>query len=91
MHFVDLTHFLSGAIMLGSFVVAMFFWRFQAQTRDRFFGFFAVAFCLLGIERLVIEFLLEDNPRSFVYLIRLAAFLLILYAVLDKNRHERRP
>jgi len=85
----QLGHFLAGAVTLASLVLALFFWRFQSQTRDRFFGFFAAAFLLMAVERLVIEFLPEDNPRSLVYLIRLASFLLILYAILDKNRKER--
>ena len=89
MEFEALKHFLSGANMLASLVVALFFWRFLRQTRDRFFGYFAVAFLLMAMERLVIEFLPEDNPRSLVYLIRLAAFLLILYAILEKNRQQR--
>ncbi|HWD17847.1 MAG TPA: DUF5985 family protein [Verrucomicrobiae bacterium] len=90
MNIITWKHFLSGAVMIASLVVAMFFWRFRSQTRDRFFGFFAVAFLLMAVERIAIEFVPEENPQSLVYVIRLAAFLLIVYAILDKNRHERK-
>jgi hypothetical protein len=79
--------FLSGAIALASMVTAMLFWECRTRTRERLFGFFAVAFLLMGIERICTEFI-SDNPDSVFYLIRLFAFLLILYAILDKNRTE---
>ena len=79
--------FLSGAIALASLVVAMLFWQCRTRTRERLFGFFAAAFLLMGIERVCTEFV-SANPNSLLYLIRLFAFLLILYAILDKNRSE---
>ena len=81
--------FLSGAIMLASIVISMFFWRFRKTSGDRLFGFFAIAFLLLGLERVGAEFN-SANPRSLLYLIRLMAFVLILYAILDKNRAEKK-
>jgi hypothetical protein len=81
--------FLAGAIMLASVVIAMFFWRFKKTTGDRLFGFFAIAFLLLGLERVGAEFV-SPNPRSLLYLLRLLAFVLILYAILDKNRTEKK-
>lgn len=80
-----LEQFFAGAIMLASIVIAMQFWQCRNRTRDRLFGFFAVAFLLLGLERVSIEFL-PDNPRSMLYVFRLLAFVLIVYAILDKNR-----
>lgn len=79
--------FLSGAIALAAVVIAMLFWECRTKTRERLFGFFAVAFFLLGVERVCTEFI-SANPNSTLYLIRLFAFLLILYAILDKNRSE---
>jgi hypothetical protein len=81
--------FLAGAITLASLVIAMLFWECRQKTRDRLFGYFAVAFVLLGLERVGEEF--SSNPHSIVYLIRLLAFVLILFAILDKNRSERKP
>lgn len=80
-------HFLSGAIMMSCFVAGLFFARFFRSTRDRFFGLFAVAFALLGAERIPLLFQKTPNETHFsVYLIRLVAFLIIIYAVYDKNR-----
>ncbi|HEY3853228.1 MAG TPA: DUF5985 family protein [Verrucomicrobiae bacterium] len=80
-------HFLSGAIVIAAAVIAAFFWRFRRETRDPLFGCFAVAFLLLGVERVCIEFL-TLGPRSLVFMIRLAAFLLILFAITNKNRND---
>jgi Family of unknown function (DUF5985) len=50
-------------------------------------GRFAVAFWILGVQRgaLVIDRTLVEAHTSF-YLVRLFAFLLILVAIVDKNR-----
>ncbi|HZR21204.1 MAG TPA: DUF5985 family protein [Verrucomicrobiae bacterium] len=76
---------LAGAIMAVAWAILVFFLRFWRKTGDRLFVFFAAAFLLLGIERIIIVVLSSDH-RSFGYLIRLFAFLLILFAILDKNR-----
>jgi zinc transporter ZupT len=82
--------FLSGAITVAAWVIAFFFLRFQKNTRDRLFGFFAAAFFLLGVERVVVELSATETPVH-VYLIRLVAFLLILAGILDKNRKDKKP
>ena len=79
--------FLSGAIVMAAWVIALYFARFLKATGDRLFGFFAAAFVLLGVERIATEFMpgrLEAN----VYLVRLCAFLLILLGIWDKNRKK---
>ncbi|HLI97120.1 MAG TPA: DUF5985 family protein [Candidatus Baltobacteraceae bacterium] len=79
--------FLSGALMTAFFVAAVFFWRFWRRTSDRFFLMFAGAWVLLGVERLVLGIMNQPeqlNPG--IYFIRLAAFLLIIIAIIDKNR-----
>lgn len=72
---------------MASFGVAACFARFWRQTTDRLFGFFAVAFTLLGTNTLLLAAI---NPahesRHLVYLLRLAAFLVIIIGVIDKNR-----
>ena len=83
--------FLSGAITLGFLVAGLFFLRFWRQTRDRLFLAFAFAFVLLGIGQAVQA--LADIPqedRSFIFLFRLAAFVLIIAAIVSKNRPARR-
>jgi hypothetical protein len=76
--------FFNGAILLNCWAVSLFFYRFWRRTHDPLFGFFAAAFSLLGAERLGMFFFSELQPL--VYCIRLAAFLLIIYAIINKNR-----
>lgn len=79
--------FLLGVIVTASLTAAGFFWRFYRQTRDSLFLAFAAAFAIEGINRMA--FLLLDNPREgspIIYLVRLVAFLLLLGAIIAKNR-----
>jgi hypothetical protein len=79
--------FLTGCLMFAFFIAAAFFWRFWRRTGDRFFLIFTGAWLLLGVERLVLGVLNQPeqlNPG--IYFIRLAAFLLIIIAIVDKNR-----
>jgi hypothetical protein len=79
--------FLSGAVMLGAAAVGLIFLRSWIRTRDRLFAMFALAFWLLAAERwLLLLVPPEAEMRSFVYLVRLAAFVVIVLAVVDKNR-----
>lgn len=79
---------LSGAILLGYWAIGVFFSRFWRNSGDRFFGFFALAFWLLAIERLLLILInLDYEMRPYIYTVRLVAFLFILFAILDKNRH----
>ena len=82
-----LLDFLSGAVTFGFLACALFFLRFWRRTRDFLFQAFAIAFLLLGIVQALLA--LGDIPveeRSWVYAIRLVAFLLILFAIVRKNR-----
>ncbi|MEO5566909.1 MAG: DUF5985 family protein [Gemmatimonadaceae bacterium] len=83
--------FLSGMLATGYLVAAGFFFRFWKQTRDRFFAFFSLAFGLMALQRalLVDEFALVEN-KTWAYGLRLLAFLVIVYAIVAKNR-ERKP
>lgn len=79
--------FLAGIATCGSWGIAAFFYRFWSDTRDRFFGFFATAFLILSINWLLVAVLHPSTERRpFFYLLRLAAFGLIILAVVDKNR-----
>jgi hypothetical protein len=84
---MTLYDFLSGAVAFGFLVVGLFFLRFWNRTRDSLFLWFALAFWLLGMGQAILA--LADIPaeeRSSVYLIRLLAFSLILFAIFRKNR-----
>lgn len=78
---------LSGGLTAGFLVVALHFARFWKQSGDRLFLYFGAAFVLLGVNALALGLTTpEGELRLVVYGLRLAAFLLILYAIYDKNR-----
>lgn len=79
--------FMAGLLVMGYGVAALFFLRFRRETGERLFAFFAAAFALLALQRL----LLAIGPmgridETWYYVIRLLAFALILIAIADKNR-----
>lgn len=82
-----LIDFLSGAVTMGFILAGLFFLRFWRKTGDSLFVAFALAFWLLGIGQALLSF--TDIPveeRSWLYLLRLAAFSLILVSIWRKNR-----
>lgn len=85
-----LSSVVSGMLVMGYFIAGLFFLRFWRETRDRLFGIFAGAFWLLGVQRFLLV-LLEHTSRDDVWLygLRLLAFVLILAAIIDKNRDTR--
>jgi uncharacterized membrane protein HdeD (DUF308 family) len=83
--------FLSGVIFAGSLTAALFFLRFWRQTADRLFAIFSLAFTLFAVNRLLLAILDESNEaRTWVYVMRLVSFVLIIAAVADKNRARTR-
>ncbi|MFY2558676.1 DUF5985 family protein [Corallococcus terminator] len=82
---------LNGAMAMGWLACALFFLRFWKQSHERLFAFFAVSFGLLGVNS-AISALMDslDERRYYLYVARLVAFLIILYAIWDKNRAGRR-
>ena len=78
---------LAGGIMVSAWAISVFFMRFWRKTGDRLFVLFAIAFFLLGVERVVIVPLPAKHQFA-AYLIRLCAFLLIILAVWQKNRRN---
>jgi hypothetical protein len=81
-----IAQFLSGGVTIGCLAIGFFFYQFWKATRDKFFAAFAAAFWLLAVERIV---LIATAPmhewEPYVYLIRFAAFLMILGAIISKN------
>ena len=80
---------LVGAIAVASLVAGLFFLRFWRHTRDRFFLFFAIAFLIEGLHRLVIFEVVGPEASPLHYLPRLVAYGLILIAIVDKNRKSK--
>jgi peptidoglycan/LPS O-acetylase OafA/YrhL len=88
---MTLYFFVSGMLTAGFLAAALFFLRFWRRTRDPLFMSFSGAFALLAIGQAVLALSgLQGEARSWIYLIRLAAFLMILGAIYRKNR-ERTP
>lgn len=78
---------ISGALMMACLVAAVFFFRFWKKSSDRLFLIFSFAFGLLAVERLVLGYVgVKNEPQPAIYFIRLSAFILILIAIIDKNR-----
>jgi hypothetical protein len=84
---MTLYDFLSGAVAFGFLICALFFLRFWRRTRDALFMAFALAFVLLGLGQSVLALAnIPTEERGAVYLIRLTAFALIIFAIVRKNR-----
>ncbi|HEY2323663.1 MAG TPA: DUF5985 family protein [Thermoanaerobaculia bacterium] len=79
--------FLSGVLTLGYAVAALYFLRFWRESRDPLFGWFAAAFALLACQRLILVTMREND---ILYVVRLAAFVMILVAIVQKNRSPQR-
>jgi uncharacterized protein DUF5985 len=82
--------FLLGSTVMSAAVAALFFLRFFVRTRDRLFLMFAAAFALLAIGWIAQAISGRSEAHPELYLIRLAAFVLIIIAIVDKNRAARR-
>ena len=78
--------FMLGAIVACCAVAGIFFLRFWRKTRDRLFGLFSLAFWVLAGNWAALAFTRADEVRTWLYAIRLVAFLVILFAIIDKNR-----
>lgn len=79
-------NFFSGAIAMGFAVAALFFLRFWRRTKDGLFLAFAAAFLLMALNQALTSLLgLPQEERSWIYLLRLAAFSLLIIAILRKN------
>ena len=79
--------FLSGAITMGFLVAGLLFLRFWRRTREPLFASFAAAFWLLGLAQALLALSgIPDEERSWLYLVRLVAFAIILASVWRANR-----
>lgn len=86
--------FLSGILVLGLIACGIFFFKYWLATRDRLFVCFSLAFWLLALQRILLVALHVrlgvdvDEKAILYYSIRCAAFLLILFAIVDKGRRQ---
>lgn len=85
------TGFLLGVIVIGSLAAALFFLKFWRRTGDLLFLAFAASFLIEGLNRTRLLFM--DHPgegSAGIYLVRLLAYVIILAAILYKNRRGER-
>jgi hypothetical protein len=79
--------FILGAVAALAVVASLFFLRFWRRTGDGLFLAFAIAFALEALNRTVLATTGQTNEGLPVaYLIRLAAYLVILGGIVLKNR-----
>lgn len=77
----------NGAVIMGHVIAALFFLKFWRRTGDRLFLAFAAAFLLMGMVPLLTNLMaVPREEQSPFYLLRLAAFLLIICAIVGKSR-----
>ena len=71
------TQFLLGFVVMGSVVAGLFI--------------FALAFWILALNWALLALInpMGEAKRSLFYVLRLVAFILIIYAIIDKNRTSR--
>lgn len=82
-----LNDFLGGAIVMGFAVAALLFLKFWRRTREGLFLAFAGSFLLLALTQAMLTLgMFYTEERSWLYLVRLAAFLLIIFAFWWQNR-----
>ena len=86
-----ITQFLLGLVVLGTVVAGLFFLRFWRKTRDRLFMIFALAFWILSLNWTLLALTSPEDEakRAMFSILRLVAFILIIYAIIDKNRTSR--
>lgn len=82
--------FLSGAVVMGFAFAGLFFLKFWKRTHDSLFLAFTLAFWLLGLAQGLLSFSnVPVEERTWLYLLRLAAFVVILVAIWRKNVRAR--
>jgi hypothetical protein len=76
---------------MGYLVAALFFLKYWRRVGDRLFLTFAAAFTLLALNQAIPTLLqTPDNGRAGFFLLRLAAFGLIIWGLM-RNHLRRKP
>ena len=83
--------FLWGALTMSCVVIALYFLRYWRTSGDRLFVFFGVAFAVMALNWVSLAIVDPTvEGRHYVYFFRLAALLLIIVGIVDKNRRGGR-
>ena len=91
---MNVAFFLSGMSAATFLFAGVFFLKFWRSSSDKFFLYFSIACWMLSIERVALvvadfidpQLTLTSEAFSFIYLIRMSAFVIIFLAVYKKNR-----
>ena len=76
-----------GMLTMAGLVASLFFLRYWKVSGERLFAYFAVAFALLAVNWLVLAAIDPTfETRHLIYLIRLAAFIVMIVGIVDKNK-----
>jgi hypothetical protein len=79
-----------GGIGMAALIIGMFFARYWRRTHDRLYLFFGASFAVQAVDRFILG--LAGDPseeRAMIYLLRLLAYVLIIVAIVDKNRSNQ--
>jgi len=75
-----------GAAAAGFLVAAAFFLRFWGRTRAPLMAIFSAAFTLLALSYALLGSSVDmSEEQSWIYMLRLAAFLLIIIGIIWTN------
>lgn len=81
---------LNGAVIMGYAVASLFFLKFWRRTGDALFLAFCASFLLLAAVPLITVWLqIPREEQSAVYLLRAAAFMIIIVAIVINSRRSR--
>ena len=83
--------FLTGVATAGFLIAAVFFFRFWKTTQDTFFAILGIAFVLFAANQAAVALLeVSREEQSWIYVLRLVGFALLLVAITQKNIPGRR-
>lgn len=84
------TSFFSGMSLAIFGAAGLFFFKFWRKTREPFFAVFGAACWMLSAERVpLLLYGMDAEAHSWVYFMRLSAFVLIMVAIVRANRRQR--
>lgn len=87
---MTLPAFIAGMQVMVAFIIGVRFLKYWRLSHDPFFVWFAAAFWMFGTGVMIRAFDIGESEHGhLVFLPRLAGYLMILMAILNKNRQSR--
>jgi hypothetical protein len=88
---LTLRPFFFGALCMGCALISLYFLRYWKNSREPLFAWFSIAFSVMALNWLGLALIdPASESRHNVYLLRLAAFVLIIAGIVAKNRRGGR-